>query len=303
MSFTDHLSDQATEYLSRSIEERVYFIRSPRWVGYQAAIKTHAELEELIRRPPSLRMAGLMLVGPYANGKTMLIERFAIQHIRSNEATRAPQKVWIVQTREGAGLAHFYGSIITAFRAPSAPIGIQAPASVARRAEQVHRLLTHLEPRVLIFDEFHNALRGRRQDVESIFAYLRRLGREYDISSVLVGEVQIYDYVNSTSEMASRIPLCSVPRWMFNEEYLQLLNSLESALPLAEPSDISDEPLASRIFKLSEGLIGETVSILGLAAIRAIRSGKERITPALLDELSYIPLTARRTAAVRDLLV
>ena len=32
----------------------------------------------------------------------------------------------------------------------------------------------------------------------------RRLGREYDLSPVLIGEVAVYDHVNATAEMASR---------------------------------------------------------------------------------------------------
>ena len=49
-----------------------------------------------------------MLVGPYANGKTMIAERFAVTHLKACESRR----VWVVQTREGAGLAHFYASIL-----------------------------------------------------------------------------------------------------------------------------------------------------------------------------------------------
>jgi Bacterial TniB protein len=84
-----------------------------------------------------------------------------------------------------------------------------------------------------IFDEFHNCLRGRRRDVEAIFAALRRLGREYDISPALVGEAAVYDHINLTDEMASRFALAPVPRWRYGEDYLALLDSLEAALPLA----------------------------------------------------------------------
>jgi hypothetical protein len=43
-------------------------------------------------------------------------------------------------------------------------------------ARQVDHLLGSLKPRILIFDEFHNALRGRTRDVEPVFAFLRRIG-------------------------------------------------------------------------------------------------------------------------------
>jgi hypothetical protein len=235
-----------------------------------------------------------MLIGPYANGKTMIAERFAVEHLRASP----DQRVWIVQTREGAGLCHFYASILQAFHAPGGDIW-----NVSRKAEQLDHLLASIKAKVLIFDEFHNALRGRSRDVEGVFAFLRRIGRQYDISPVLVGEVAIYDFVNATSEMATRFDLVAIPRWQYDESYLMLLDSLEAALPLAKASDLSGETLARRIFSLSEGLIGEIVSVVTNAAVAALRSGAERITKTGIDELGYIPISHRRNAALRKCLI
>ncbi|MFC3967218.1 TniB family NTP-binding protein, partial [Rhizobium lemnae] len=194
----DHLLEHVRPYLDRDQEERIAYIRAPRWIGHHVAQASHQRLTELLERPPSLRPQGLMLVGPYANGKTMIAERFAVQHLRN-----APeQRVWMVQTREGAGLGHFYASILQALRAPGGDIW-----DLRRKAEQLDHLLSSLKPGVLIFDEFHNALRGRACDVEAIFAFLRRIGRQYDISPVLIGEVAVCDFINATSEVASRFDL------------------------------------------------------------------------------------------------
>lgn len=290
---SDHLFDHVRSYLDRDPDERIAYVRAPRWIGHQVAKDTHRRLADLLSRPASLRTQGLMLVGPYANGKTMIAERFAVEHLR----TASKQKVWIVQTREGAGLGHFYESILQALRAP---IGDR---SVGRKAEQVDHLLASLKPRVLIFDEFHNALRGRTRDIEAIFAFLRRIGRQYDVAPVLIGEVAVYDFVNATSEMASRFDLLAVPRWHYDEDFLTLLDSLEAALPLARVSDLSDERLARQIFNLSEGLIGEIVTIVTKAAVAAIGSGAERITKAGIDELHYVPISHRRNSALRESLL
>lgn len=291
---TDHLFEHVRPYLDHDREERIAYIRAPRWIGHNVATDAHRRLAELLSRPPSLRTQGLMLVGPYANGKTMIAERFAVEHLR----TAPEQKVWMAQTREGAGLGHFYASILQALRAPGAEM-----RDVGRKAEQLDHLLANLRPRVLIFDEFHNALRGRARDIEAIFAFLRRIGRQYDISPVLVGEVAVYDFVNATSEMASRFDPIAVPRWQYGEDYLMLLDSLEAALPLARCSDLSSEALARRIFSLSEGLIGEIVAILTKAAIAAIRSGAERITKAGVDALRHVPISQRRNSALRESLL
>ncbi|AOO85097.1 TniB family NTP-binding protein [Bosea vaviloviae] len=287
----DHLLDHVRPYLHCNVEERIAYIQASRWIGHQVAMQAHNRLAELLARPPALRTRGLMLVGPYANGKTMIAERFAVEHVRNADQ----QRLWVVQTREGAGLAHFYESILQAFRAP-----IGNSRSVRRTTAQIDHLLDSMRPRILIFDEFHNALRGRTRDVEAVFAFLRRIGRQFDISPVLIGEVAVYDFINQTSEMASRFELHAVPRWQYDEEFLTLLDSLEGALPLAHASDLSDEPLARKVFQLSEGLIGEIIAIVSTAAAAAVRSGAERITKSGIQKLRYIPLSERRRAAIRS---
>ena len=131
-------------------------------------------------------------------------------------------------------------------------------------------------------------------------AFLRRIGRQFDISPVLIGEVAVYDFINATDEMATRFELLAAPRWRYDEEFLTLLDSLESALPLARRSDLSDERLAREIFRLSEGLIGEIVAVVTTAAVAAARSGAERITRASVDQLDYVPVSRRRGAQQRD---
>ncbi|GGA94587.1 hypothetical protein GCM10011491_23600 [Brucella endophytica] len=143
-------------------------------------------------------------------------------------------------------------------------------------------------------------MRGRTRDVEAVLAFLRRIGRQFDISPVLIGEVAVYDFINETAEMASRFDLHAVPRWQYDEEFLALLDSLEAALPLAHASNLSEEPMARTIFQLSEGLIGEIVAIVTAAAVTTVRSGTERITKSALNKLHYIPLSKRRRASVRD---
>ena len=72
--------------------------------------------------------------------------------------------------------------------------------------------------------EFHNALRDRSRDVEAVLAFLRRIGRQFDISPILIGEVAVYDFINATDEMASRFELLAAPRWRYDEEFLALLS-------------------------------------------------------------------------------
>ncbi|HRX73801.1 MAG: TniB family NTP-binding protein [Rhodoblastus sp.] len=136
-----------------------------------------------------------------------------------------------------------------------------------------------------------------------MFAFLRRIGRLYDISPVLIGEVSVHDYINSTTEMSSRIETVPVPRWQYDEAYLSLLDTLEAAVPLAHPSELSSERFARRIFAMSEGLIGETVKVIADAAIVAIGTGKERISLKTLQSLDHLPPSQRRRSSLREALL
>ncbi len=59
---------------------RIAHVRAPRWISHPAAGAAHDAMRLLLERPPSLRPRGLLLAGPYHNGKTMIAERFAIEH-------------------------------------------------------------------------------------------------------------------------------------------------------------------------------------------------------------------------------
>lgn len=294
---SEHLTESVRPWLQKPADERIAHLQAPRWIGTQAALNAIDVLQACLDRAPALRTRGVMLIGPYANGKSMIAERFAIMDRRRAEAERSRRRVVLVQTREGSGLVNFYAGVLAALEAPQ----IKARDSSAK-AEQLDHLLRQLKPRVMIFDEFHNCLRGRGRDIEAIFAVLRRFGRDYDLSPVLVGELAIFDHMMLTAEMASRFQLAPVPRWSYDEAYLSLLDSLEAALPLAQASGLSDEPMARLIFELSEGLIGETVAIVTTAAIAAVRSRAERISRGDLRDRGYVPLSRRRQSLVREAL-
>ena len=48
----------------------------------------------------------------------MIAERFALAHLKKAEAIGEPSKVFVAQTREGAGLLNFYEGILSALQAP-----------------------------------------------------------------------------------------------------------------------------------------------------------------------------------------
>ena len=56
--------------------ERIEFINTARWIGYQSAKDILQRLEDLFSFPKRPRMPNLMIVGESNNGKTTLIQHF-----------------------------------------------------------------------------------------------------------------------------------------------------------------------------------------------------------------------------------
>ena len=72
----DHLTDDAGAALAESIDERIYFIRSKRWVAYPKAIEILGHLNALLKHPRTTRMPSLAVYGDSGMGKSMLVEKF-----------------------------------------------------------------------------------------------------------------------------------------------------------------------------------------------------------------------------------
>jgi hypothetical protein len=47
----DHLTDEAGAVLTESIDERVYFVRSKRWIAYPKAVEILRHLNALLKHP------------------------------------------------------------------------------------------------------------------------------------------------------------------------------------------------------------------------------------------------------------
>ena len=72
----DHLTDEAGAVLTDSIDERVYFVRSKRWIAYPKAVEILGHLNALLKHPRTTRMPSLAVYGDSGMGKSMLVEKF-----------------------------------------------------------------------------------------------------------------------------------------------------------------------------------------------------------------------------------
>src|SRR5258708_40013938 len=90
-----HLNSATTELVALSSTERIRAIETDRWVQYPRARQALAILSYVLRHPRSTRMPSIAIYGDSGMGKTMIMEKFRLDHpadfdLRWRRAHRGP---------------------------------------------------------------------------------------------------------------------------------------------------------------------------------------------------------------------
>ncbi|WP_247671077.1 TniB family NTP-binding protein [Pseudoalteromonas sp. MMG005] len=291
MSDFSHLNDSAKGMLSLDDAQRIEKIRSDRWIGYSKAKNILNKLEDLLVHPRTERMPNLLIVGDTNNGKTMLVKKFCRNHPAEDnpEGNGVLAPVMFVQAPPVPDEGRFYNSILELLFAPYKP-----SERVDKKQFQVIKLLRYVGLKILVIDEIHHILAGNTNRQRAFLNVLKYLGNELQITIVGVGTKDAFRALQTDPQLANRFEPVMLSRWEFDNEYLRLLASFERMLPLKKPSVLHEHKLASRLFAMSEGYIGELSKILNNAAVYAIENKLEQITLKVLDDLDWITPSARK---------
>ena len=261
-------------------DERVRKICADRWIRYPRAQHALAKLEELIAFPQRARMPNLLIVGASGMGKTMIVEKFARDHPAHFDATKGVEHmpVIVVQMVSGPDEARFYKRILAAIGAPEPPRG-----TLGRLESLVLRLLSEIQPKVLVIDEVHSLQAGTVREQARFLNMLRFLGNELRIPLVCVGTQQARNALRTDEQLVRRFELFALPPWRNDEDFAGLIGSLLRTLPLRRPSEISDRALKC-IVEATGGITAGIFSLMTKLAIAALESGEERILSSSVED-------------------
>jgi hypothetical protein len=291
-----HLHPAVQPLADEDTASRIWRIRMDRWIGYPRADSAIETLEELLAFPQRTRMPNLLLVGPTNNGKTMIVEKFrraypAIDAANSKSRV-ASVPVLAVQMPSGPDESRFFATILNALGMPH-----DNRARLVALQDAALRTMRLTGVKMLVIDELHNLLSGSRSQQRRLLNLLRWLGNELRIPLVGVGTGEALQAINSDDQLVSRFEPFMLPLWAEGEAYRRLLGTLEAALPLRRPSNLTDPALSAKILTAAEGVLGEVIAIIIRAAVLAVKTGTEAISARLIDDIRFIPLSERRRAS------
>lgn len=283
MSSSGHLTPQVAQMLQAPQDERIEFCRQDRWVAYPNALDAIGVLDDLHDHPRTLRMPNVLIVARSGNGKSSILEYFTNRHPATvNTEGYAVIPVACVEVPPDPTVSTLYSAILWKLG-----IGHREKDSAAVKARQVKSILRHTHVRMLLLDEFNNIAEAGKE-ARAILSAIRSLSNDLKIVLGAAGTASAINALNQDPQLKSRFQPFALRAWSLDMQYLQFLAAYERLLPLQHPSGLSTEAIAPLLHRMGGEAIGETVKILKRAAVEAVKSGEERITPELLDRLNWV---------------
>lgn len=296
MSALEHIHSDFRHIMLLSDQERLEFLDEPRWIGYKTAQQIMETLQGLLHKPQRPRMPNLLLVGDPNNGKTTIVRRFSELCGQGyvNENADPVKPIILAEAPPSADEKGLYMSILERFFTP-----YRASDPVSKLRYQVIHLFRACHVRMLIIDEFHSLLTGSAVKQREVMNAIKLLCNELAIPIVGVGTREAVRVLHSDPQHASRFDVLSLPAWELNPDFQRLLAGFEKVLPLKNPSRLHQPELASLLYAISDGNLGNLHRLLVECAKEAITSGKEQIDKSVVDGKTWI----RPTRGIREMMI
>lgn len=290
MTEKSHIHPQIIALLDKSLEEKINYVKADRWIGYTRAQDILKKMDDLVAHPRVERMPSMLVIGRSNNGKSSILEKFKKNHPPSpnygGEKIKAP--VLGIQSPPGPSETAFYAEILTALYEK-----VPTSSGDARR-NRVVEVLRYIDLRVLLIDELHNMLAGSSAKQQTLFNSIKYLSNTLKISIIGAGTSDLLRAVSTDEQIQNRFKPELLPLWKNDEEFERLLVSLESIMPLKNPSNLTTQRMCNKIHAMTEGTIGEISELIRSATIYALNNGEERITYDMFNLCGYFSPSDRK---------
>lgn len=288
----NYLSKSVSHLMEGSDKERIDFLYEDHWIGYDRAINVINNLKGLLERPKKLRPQCLLIVGDSNMGKTTIIQEFIRDYYieekldEDNLPIAVLKPVIAIQAPAKPNTKELFINILDHFFVP-----YKATDPEVKLRNQVIHLMRKFETRILIIDELHNFLSGTPRQQQEVMNTLKVLSNELRLNIVGVGTREAILILHTDAQYASRFDVIELPKWKLDTDFLRLLLSYVKLLPLKKESLLGTKEIASLLWEISEGNLGDLNKLIIECAKEAIASGTEEITVEIISKFKWLKPT------------
>lgn len=283
------LTSKALSLLDESDQSRIDYIMRPKWVSYPLADELFRRIDGVSKqnRLEGSRIRNLIIHGDPGNGKSFLVQTYrkvAIQRSLEEEKDLPIEDrtvpVVVADFPVVPDERRMYSQIL---KAANIPHSTKAPAQ--HLANQIVSIFREIRVQLLILDEFHNSLMGPTKQQRRALVSLKNLSNELRLPIVLLGTTEARTALFVDAQFRTRFTEFGLPLWDKGAEIHRFLRNYERTLPLRGAASLTTVPVKSSVIARSKSLIGMMTLVVQLAAVEAIRSGSETITPYIVDSI------------------
>lgn len=309
------LREETKKILGCSNEERIKYINEEYWIDYPIAQNILEKMEDIYNFGyGKTRYISILLVGGSNNGKTSLLKQFLEKHPPYDYNIDGEQPDWI--TDEFFDKYTGIGRPVLYVISPTEPsesrlysiileqlnIPYKTRDSLDVKAKLVEYYLKALSVRVLVIDEIHNIINGSPARQKQIMSAIRDLSSKLKMPVILAGVKEALRAVNTEDQISSRYRPEYLTKWKMDKDYISLLATTISKLPLKKQSTIINKNDAQEILELCNGYIEEIVNLIKAAAVYAIKTRSERVTINEIKECGFNTLqNIHKTMNLKDI--
>jgi hypothetical protein len=277
-----HLHPEMREIADLPDEQRIARVRAERWISNPVAVAVLDLLQEVKEQPRRERMENLLLVAESGMGKTMLIRKFERANASDARAhgVRHMPVVAVLMPPEPTERA-FFEQVL---RAVGARTDTETYSNLlVARYDTACMILEGVGAKVLVIDEINSVLVGSPRQQRLFLQLLRFMSNELGIALVCTGVPEARHALLSDTQLRSRFFEHEMPLWVAGPDLQVFANRIIQGLPLRSPSEVVSSRLCRILAERTGGITLYIRRVFERAAVEAIRSGRECITPVDLE--------------------
>lgn len=278
-----HLAVGVRPIAALSDDQRRRYLEQDFYVDFASMRVIREKLNRLPRLPNARKPRSFIVVGESQMGKSTVLEEFERDHKADDNKDGEFAKVPVLRVQfaedGGKGLWNELSSALN--------ISVPATASWMRHKTMVLKTIVDVEVNVFVVDEMANMMSYSKKTQDIALNGIKYLMNHHRRPIVLGATPEVYEVIKVDPQIKNRFKLLILRRLAPDEEMAEFLNNWEKCLPLRKPSNLGEKKLMTAIHKITQGLVGDIVDALKMAADYAIGRG-EAITTNVLDEMGWV---------------